>query len=159
MVIAMSARVRTFGSSIQNTPATKMTVSNPSLGESTPSWSPERSGHLVMSPRSLKSKQKDIRVLLLEELPTLFQMETLEWSQNRKNRNNRQNPKPGKRRRQPGGVHPNSGFSRFGPEKFRIVAVDCAKKRSADGFLCDYYGRSPLVEPTTVEHNAVSLKR
>src|ERR1700726_348125 len=42
-----------------------------------------------------------------------------------------------------------------GPERFGIVAVDCAKARSK-WMLCDFYGRV-LVPPTTVEHNRASL--
>jgi len=64
--------------------------------------------------------------------------------------------KPGKRYvGKPGGVI-QQRVQQVGPEKFGIVAVDCAKKRSR-WFLCDYYGRV-IVEPTTVEHNAGSLK-
>ena len=55
----------------------------------------------------------------------------------------------------PGGVI-QQRVQEAGPERFGIVAVDCAKKRSR-WFLCDYYGRV-IVEPTTVEHNAGSLK-
>lgn len=41
------------------------------------------------------------------------------------------------------------------PQRFGIVSVDCAKRRSK-WLLCDYYGRV-IVEPTTVEHNAGAL--
>jgi transposase len=43
-----------------------------------------------------------------------------------------------------------------GPERFGIVAVDCAKCRSK-WMLCNFYGKV-LVEPTTVEHTAGGLK-
>ena len=43
-----------------------------------------------------------------------------------------------------------------GPDHFGVVSVDCAKRRSR-WMLCDFYGKV-LVEPTTVEHNAGSLK-
>ena len=43
-----------------------------------------------------------------------------------------------------------------GPERFGIVAVDCAKARSK-WMLCDFYGRV-LVEPTTVEHERAALQ-
>jgi len=39
-----------------------------------------------------------------------------------------------------------------GPERFGIVAVDCAKRRSK-WMLCNFYGKV-LVEPTTVEHTS-----
>lgn len=55
----------------------------------------------------------------------------------------------------PGGVI-QQRVQQASPQRFGIVAVDCAKKRSR-WFLCDYYGRV-IVEPTTVEHNAGSLK-
>lgn len=55
----------------------------------------------------------------------------------------------------PGGVI-QERVQKAGPEHFGIVAVDCAKKRST-WFLCDYYGRV-IIEPTSVEHNAGSLK-
>lgn len=43
-----------------------------------------------------------------------------------------------------------------GPERFGIVAVDCAKRRSK-WMLCNFYGKV-LVEPTTVEHTVGGLK-
>lgn len=43
-----------------------------------------------------------------------------------------------------------------GPERFGIVAVDCAKRRSK-WMLCNFYGKV-IVEPTTVEHTAGALK-
>ncbi len=42
-----------------------------------------------------------------------------------------------------------------GPERFGVVAVDCAKRRSK-WMLCDFYGKV-LVEPTSVEHTAGGL--
>lgn len=42
-----------------------------------------------------------------------------------------------------------------GPERFGIVAVDCAKARSK-WMLCDFYGKV-LVPPTTVEHHRAAL--
>lgn len=42
-----------------------------------------------------------------------------------------------------------------GPERFGVVAVDCAKRRSK-WMLCDFYGKV-LVEPTPVEHTAGGL--
>lgn len=42
-----------------------------------------------------------------------------------------------------------------GPERFGIVAVDCAKARSK-WMLCDFYGRV-LIPPTTVEHGQAQL--
>ena len=42
-----------------------------------------------------------------------------------------------------------------GPERFGIVAVDCAKARSK-WMLCDFYGKV-LVPPTVVEHTRVGL--
>jgi transposase len=41
------------------------------------------------------------------------------------------------------------------PERFGIVAVDCAKARSK-WMLCDFYGRV-LIPPTTVEHGRAEL--
>jgi len=43
-----------------------------------------------------------------------------------------------------------------GPERFGIVAVDCAKRRSK-WMLCDFYGQV-VVEPATVEHTAGALR-
>ncbi|HZZ71754.1 MAG TPA: transposase [Pirellulales bacterium] len=43
-----------------------------------------------------------------------------------------------------------------GPERFGIVAVDCAKARSK-WMLCDFYGRV-LVPPTIVEHTQPGLR-
>ena len=42
-----------------------------------------------------------------------------------------------------------------GPERFGIVAVDCAKARSK-WMLCDFYGQV-LVPPTVVEHQKAEL--
>jgi len=42
------------------------------------------------------------------------------------------------------------------PERFGIVAVDCAKARSK-WMLCDFYGRM-LIPPTTVEHGRAQLQ-
>lgn len=42
------------------------------------------------------------------------------------------------------------------PERFGIVAVDCAKARSK-WMLCDFYGRV-LIPPTTVEHGRAKLQ-
>jgi transposase len=43
-----------------------------------------------------------------------------------------------------------------GPERFGVVAVDCAKRRSK-WMLCNFYGRV-LIEPTGVEHTAGGLR-
>lgn len=43
-----------------------------------------------------------------------------------------------------------------GPERFGIVAVDCAKARSK-WMLCDFYGKL-LIPPTVVEHHRVGLE-
>lgn len=43
-----------------------------------------------------------------------------------------------------------------GPERFGIVAIDCAKARSK-WMLCDFYGRV-IVEPTIVEHERTALQ-
>ena len=43
-----------------------------------------------------------------------------------------------------------------GPERFGIVAVDCAKARSK-WMLCDFYGKV-LIPPTTVEHGRAELQ-
>jgi transposase len=43
-----------------------------------------------------------------------------------------------------------------GPERFGIVAVDCAKVRSK-WMLCDFYGKV-LIPPTVVEHHRVGLE-
>jgi hypothetical protein len=43
-----------------------------------------------------------------------------------------------------------------GPERFGIVAVDCAKARSK-WMLCDFYGRV-LIPPTIVEHGRAQLQ-
>jgi len=43
-----------------------------------------------------------------------------------------------------------------GPERFGIVAVDCAKARSK-WMLCDFYGKV-LVPPTVVEHQRATLE-
>lgn len=44
---------------------------------------------------------------------------------------------------------------KVGPERFGIVAVDCAKARSK-WMLCDFYGKV-LIPPTTVEHRRAEL--
>lgn len=43
-----------------------------------------------------------------------------------------------------------------GPERFGIVAVDCAKARSK-WMLCDFYGKV-LISPTVVEHQRAALE-
>ncbi|KAA1262484.1 Transposase [Rubripirellula obstinata] len=43
-----------------------------------------------------------------------------------------------------------------GPQRFGIVSVDCAKRRSKCMF-CDFFGRV-IIEPTIVEHHAGALK-
>lgn len=43
-----------------------------------------------------------------------------------------------------------------GPQRFGIVAVDCAKARSK-WMLCDFYGKV-LIPPTVVEHHRVGLE-
>ncbi len=43
-----------------------------------------------------------------------------------------------------------------GPERFAVISVDCAKRRSR-WMLCDYFGRV-IAEPTSVEHNSGELK-
>ena len=43
-----------------------------------------------------------------------------------------------------------------GPERFGIIAVDCAKRRSK-WMLCDFYGKV-IIEPTSVEHTAGGLR-
>lgn len=43
-----------------------------------------------------------------------------------------------------------------GPERFGVVAVDCAKARSK-WMLCDFYGRV-LIPPTIVEHQRAALQ-
>jgi len=43
-----------------------------------------------------------------------------------------------------------------GPERFGIVAVDCAKARSK-WMLCDFYGKV-LIPPTVVEHQRAALR-
>jgi len=45
---------------------------------------------------------------------------------------------------------------KVGPDKFGIVAVDCAKARSK-WMLVDFYG-TVIVEPTDVEHNRSSFR-
>lgn len=45
---------------------------------------------------------------------------------------------------------------KVGPERFGIVAVDCAKARSV-WMLADFYGKV-LVEPTVVTHDKLSLE-
>lgn len=45
---------------------------------------------------------------------------------------------------------------KVGPERFGIVAVDCAKARSK-WMLCDFYG-NVLIPPTTVEHQRAALE-
>ena len=45
---------------------------------------------------------------------------------------------------------------KVGPEKFGIVAVDCAKARSK-WMLCDFYGKV-LIPPTEVEHQKAQLQ-
>lgn len=44
----------------------------------------------------------------------------------------------------------------FGPERFGVVSVDCAKRRSK-WMLCNFYGKV-VVEPTTVEHSSGALQ-
>src|SRR5438270_7735921 len=53
-----------------------------------------------------------------------------------------------------GVIHPR--VQKVGPERFGIVAVDCAKARSK-WMLCDFYGRV-LVPPTIVEHTQPGLR-
>ncbi len=48
------------------------------------------------------------------------------------------------------------GVRKVGPERFGIVAVDCAKARSK-WMLCDFYGRL-LVPPTEVEHARAQMQ-
>ncbi len=43
-----------------------------------------------------------------------------------------------------------------GPERFAVISVDCAKRRSK-WMLCDYFGRV-IIEPTNVEHNSGAFK-
>jgi transposase len=43
-----------------------------------------------------------------------------------------------------------------GPERFGVVAVDCAKARSK-WMLCDFYGKV-LLPPTNLEHNRMALE-
>jgi len=43
-----------------------------------------------------------------------------------------------------------------GPERFAVVAIDCAKRRSK-WMLCNFYGKV-IVEPTTVEHTKGGLQ-
>ena len=43
-----------------------------------------------------------------------------------------------------------------GPERFGIVSVDCAKRRSK-WMLCNSYGKV-IIEPTTVEHTNGALR-
>jgi len=59
----------------------------------------------------------------------------------------------------PGGVQSKAGSAGRPGESFgnRTQWGRGAKKRSRCS-LCDYYGRCQLSEPTTVEHNAGSLK-
>ncbi len=45
---------------------------------------------------------------------------------------------------------------KVGPERFGIVAVDCAKARSK-WMLCDFYGKV-LIPPTIVEHQRAALE-
>jgi hypothetical protein len=45
---------------------------------------------------------------------------------------------------------------KVGPERFGVVAVDCAKARSK-WMLCDFYGKV-LIPPTIVEHRRVALE-
>ena len=45
---------------------------------------------------------------------------------------------------------------KVGPERFGIVAVDCAKARSK-WMLCDFYGKV-LIPPTVVEHQRTALE-
>ena len=44
---------------------------------------------------------------------------------------------------------------KVGPERFGVVAVDCAKARSK-WMLCDFYGKV-LIPPTIVEHQRTPL--
>ena len=46
---------------------------------------------------------------------------------------------------------------KVGPERFGIVAVDCAKARSK-WMLCDFYGKV-LIPPTVVEHQRAALEQ
>ncbi len=43
-----------------------------------------------------------------------------------------------------------------GPERFGVIAVDCAKRRSK-WMLCNFYGKV-VVEPTQVEHTTGGLR-
>lgn len=45
---------------------------------------------------------------------------------------------------------------KVGPERFGVVAVDCAKARSK-WMLCDFYGKV-LIPPTVVEHQRTALE-
>ena len=53
-----------------------------------------------------------------------------------------------------GVIHPR--VQAVGPERFGVVAVDCAKAQSK-WMLCDFYGRV-LVPPTVVEHQRAPLE-
>ena len=54
----------------------------------------------------------------------------------------------------PGGVI-QQRVQAVGPQRFGVIPVDCAKRRSK-WMLCDFYGKV-IVEPTTVEHTAGSF--
>ncbi|TWT98205.1 IS110 family transposase [Stieleria varia] len=54
----------------------------------------------------------------------------------------------------PGGVI-QERVLKVGPQRFGIVAVDCAKRRSK-WMLCDFYGRV-IIEPTEVDHERGTL--
>ena len=45
---------------------------------------------------------------------------------------------------------------KVGPERFGVVAVDCAKARSK-WMLCDFYGKV-LIPPTVVDHQRAALE-
>lgn len=55
----------------------------------------------------------------------------------------------------PGGMI-QARVQKVGPERFGIVAVDCAKARSK-WMLCDFYGKV-LIPPTVVEHQRAALE-
>jgi hypothetical protein len=91
----------------------------------------------------------------LEELSTPFQAGDIQMVTKRKStRNSKQSQRKRRYIGKPTGII-QQRVQEATPQRFGIVSVDCAKRRSK-WLLCDYFGRV-IIEPTAVEHNAGCL--
>src|SRR5688572_17651579 len=104
-----------------------------------------------MSPGVLKTTERTVPALLLEEFADLQSGDTRMATRTKKRKST------GSKKRFIG--KPNGQIQErvqaAGPEHFGIVSVDCAKRRSK-WMLCNFYGKV-IIEPTTVEHTSGGL--